>query len=200
MAELRQWKRQWQEESAQLLTERNSQMQDATVNSISETTNSNSEEGDLRSAAAQSTVPTLGQNSQRMAETEEVQHPEEQHQESSETVDLPPATTTTATSTADVLSLPDPDDITLGGIIEIVEQRKQENPDFHAKEKLTRFAFTKKARRLGNSHGTVLQMLERVFRHLTEPLVMSDGNDTKWMQVILDSRSGLDFAIVDLYR
>ncbi len=94
----------------------------------------------------------------------------------------------------------DPDDATIGGLIELVEEQRSENPEFHATEKTTRFIFTEKARRLGVTQADVLRIIQTVLEHLVNPALNNPRNGSRWIQVALDSETGLDFPVISLYQ
>ncbi len=96
----------------------------------------------------------------------------------------------------------DHDDATVGGLVELIEERRDENPEFHAAEKITRFIFTEKARRLGVTQADVLRIIQTVLEHLLNPAFHSPKlrNRRRWIQVALDSETGLDFPVISLYQ
>ncbi len=191
MGELRKWKRRRQEETAELIQSRNAATE--------------RQHSDQESANAP-IIPSPTQIEESSGEIDsQLQHsPEAVSLTGSTAADLPispPGLTDDDDDDGEQEQDPvDPEDVTIGGLIEIAEQTTQENVDFHAKEKLTRFAFSREARMQAANHGTFLGTLEKVFRHLTDALLKAENAEGKWIQVILDSRTGLDFAVVDLYR
>ncbi len=78
-----------------------------------------------------------------------------------------------------------PDDITVGGLINVDDLITDNNPNFKATERRMRFTFTEKARKLGTSQETILQIIEGVYQHLLRS-ILQGGHRRGWVQVGLD--------------